>query len=253
LKCEDFKSNKSIRLINRNYSSINLNKNDSEIFKIESINKTNITKKIIKFKKSGNDLIDKINRIERNNKINNLNNGRNNNKPKKITRDRNRLITVKNILKNKAIQADLAKNSFSKNKKITINFGICFTLAKKILGSCYKPKDKNVIFDFIERYVNGRLDVTYYLKTLEKFDRVRVILFNYYQNLLLDYTKIPNLRNRQELINLDLDLNKNEEISNEELANYFNFRIKNDELDEYDEQLLKIVLPEIRNKVSYKE
>ena len=93
------------------------------------------------------------------------------------------------------------------------------------------------------------MDVTFYLKTLEKFDRVRVLLFNYYQNMSLDFVKIPNLSNNKELRKLDLDLNRNEQISYEEMANYFNFRIQNDELDHYDEELLKIIDPKISNLV----
>ena len=97
--------------------------------------------------------------------------------------------------------------------------------------SLFKLKNKNKIYDFLKKYVNDRLDVTFYLKTLEKFDRVRVLLFNYYQNMCLDFTKIPNVSDQDELNNIDMDL-QNQKISHEDLVDYFNHRIKNREMDE---------------------
>ncbi len=163
----------------------------------------------------------------------------------RITRDRKSSILFRS-LKINPFDSELKtrhKNVVRKREK-TIKFGYFFGICDKFC----KVKNNSHLYDFLKRYINERMDVTFYLKTLEKFDRVRVLLFNYYQNLCLDFTKIPNLSNQDELTNYDMDI-QDKKISHEEIVEYFNYRIKNREMDECDQQLLNIVTPEIKNLV----
>ena len=133
----------------------------------------------------------------------------------KITRDRKSSISLFKswkILNSYVSDVEIPDKIITRKREKTIKFGYFFGICNKFC----KVKNKSHLYDFLKRYINDRMDVTFYLKTLEKFDRVRVLLFNYYQNLCLDFTKIPNLSNEDELTNYDMDL-QDKKISHEEI------------------------------------
>jgi len=231
------------------FSSRNLSKliPQKTIFNKEKKDNVNPLPKTPKFRGLSNTLYD-LNKMENELNINkeeiNKNAGRTNVKRKlTITKDR-RSSNFFKIINSFDGQLKMKDKIILQTREKTLKFGYFFGICYKIC----KAKNKSHLYDFLRRFINDRMDVTFYLKTLEKFDRVRVLLFNYYQNLCLDFTKIPNLSNKDELSNYDMDL-QDKKISHEEIVEYFNFRIMNKEMDECDQHLLNIVAAEIKNLV----
>ena len=110
----------------------------------------------------------------------------------------------------------------------TIHFAPCDLIKNLICSRCLRPeqKEKLSLYQFLSNYVKERLDVIFYLKTLEKIDRIKVLLLNYHQNISLDYIKKPNLRDNNELENLDLDIRKNRVKEANEIIHYYNEKLQ---------------------------
>ena len=69
-----------------------------------------------------------------------------------------------------------------------------FKLTYLSFCKCLKPstneeKEKEKIFKFIKNYLSERLDVVYYIKTLDKIERMKLIMFNTCQNLSFEFLK----------------------------------------------------------------
>jgi hypothetical protein len=134
---------------------------------------------------------------------------------------------------------------FPNRPKNTIEFGLYYSLKYTFCFWRKSTKEKARIFRFLQNYLNERLDVIYYLRTLEILDRMKKILFNRHQNLSLDFLKTPNLYDQKELDSFDLDLNRNIDKKFNDLVLYYSQKIKNKELNEVDEKLLNMINPDI--------
>lgn len=159
--------------------------------------------------------------------------------------NKSKTIHRKTILNN----TDLTKFKFKKeNKKTTINFGICFALKTTYCrsGNSKSSSDKEKAFIFLDSFLKKRFDVINYFKKMDIIDRMRTLLFNYYQNLSLEFLKVPNLCDESEMKIFDLENIKHDEKTIKELGEYYSIRIKNKEIEEIDKNLLNYINPEIK-------
>jgi hypothetical protein len=235
-------NNNSYHLNNLKISNI-LNKNNSTSNILAINNKTsedvqlqlqlNNMRKINLHIETNNNDVNKINEKEIYHRQNNLKNNIN-------------FISGKLRFMNSTIRQD----NKHKHKK-SISFGIWFHLKRNLFScSCRKisPTDKKTdrVYSFLSNYIMERMDVIYYLKTLETIDRLKKIFLNVDQNLSLEFIKKPNLNNTDELEILEHELNKKTEINFWKLVEYYKQRIRSKEIDEIDEKLLNFIDPQIK-------
>src|SRR5690606_264162 len=100
---------------------------------------------------------------------------------------------------------------FAKNKVRSngckIDYGVLFVIKNTV---CWCRRDKTYpTYQLLKKYLNMRLDVVNYLKTLDKFDKLRMLMLNEYQNISFDFMKPVNIANESELDNLKTKMNKN--------------------------------------------
>lgn len=145
---------------------------------------------------------------------------------------------LRNIIENK------------KNEK-KLNFGIGLVLKNFLCKSYLTPKqeEKMKLYYFSKKYLKDRLDITFYLKTLSTLDRIKLFLFNHYQNLCLDFIKKPNLHNKEELETLDFDISQNHNKNANKVVDYFNEKIKTSQIEQHDLQLLQMLDDTIKNHI----
>jgi hypothetical protein len=147
-----------------------------------------------------------------------------------------------------------SNNSSCRNHKVksfTLKFGICFHIKRHIcffrkLSSAEIQNEK--IFKFLSSYFRERMELIHYLKTLEVIDKIKLIIFNNFQNLSFEFLKKPNLFKEEFFEQMSLEQNKKKENIYKDLVNYYGHRIKCKEMDSVDEKLLDMVDPQIRSK-----
>jgi hypothetical protein len=131
----------------------------------------------------------------------------------------------------------------------TFEYGLGFQLKRLF---CYFGGTKNEQYKTyfaLNNYLTERMDLRYYLHSLQKNDRMRTVLFNYYQNLSFDFMKSPNVCSAAELEEMDLMLYRNTDENFNELIYYFKKRRLNGTIDEYDKQLFEMVRQDVKDYV----
>jgi hypothetical protein len=132
----------------------------------------------------------------------------------------------------------------------TFDYGIRFQLKRLFcfLGGAKNEQYKT--YFALNNYLTERMDLRYYLHSLQKNDRMRTVLFNYYQNLSLDFMKSPNVCSAAELEEMDLMLNRNTDEAFNELIYYFKERKSNGTMDSRDNQLFEMVRQDVKDYVN---
>jgi hypothetical protein len=137
----------------------------------------------------------------------------------------------------------------NKNKrKKNANFGYIFILKKKFCftSKFIKEEEKSKVYDFASEYLDSRSDILYYLKTLERIDQIRHVLFNFQQNYAFDFMKKPNLYRKEDYEEYHLNFNMMDCDKLYDMIHYFRNIINNKEnVHQYDPKLLEILSPEI--------
>jgi hypothetical protein len=131
------------------------------------------------------------------------------------------------------------QTALNNEKKPYIGFSTGFII-KSIFcpGSIEKNKDsRDYIYRKFNIYLSERFDVLFYLKNLEKNDRMRILFLNSNQNISLDFLKKPNLNKKEELDHLCMPENSDEQIRL--ITKYFVNKLKSKEMDKNDFYLYK--------------
>ena len=131
--------------------------------------------------------------------------------------------------------------------KNSIKFGVWFSIKHYSFQNCRQNGKKEKLLSFLQNYVNERLDTTFYLKTLEKFDIFRMLILNKTQNLCFQYLKKPDLNDEMDnkTYYQSQNIDKSHDIN--EIITYFNNRIRNKEMTELDDMLINMVYQQIKN------
>lgn len=132
------------------------------------------------------------------------------------------------------------------------NFGLWFSFTRTYCSHfrIFRKSRKDKMYLLASKYLNTRLDIVYYLKTLEIVDKIKNILFNPYQNLCFEFMKYHNLENEEEYEVLSCELNKKCESNFNSLIDYFAQKFRKNEMNEIDNKLLEFVTPQIRYLIS---
>jgi hypothetical protein len=145
-------------------------------------------------------------------------------------------------------QLRISKYKIEQPKKNQLNFGLWFSITRTYCNKfpIFTKSKKDKIFLLARNYLNSRLDIINYLKTLEIIDKMKSIFFNHYQNLCFEFMKTPNLKYEAEYQGLYCDLNKKNESNFNGLIDYFCQKYQKNELSDVDKKLLDIVSPQIK-------
>lgn len=131
---------------------------------------------------------------------------------------------------------------------MTMKFGYFNTLINSMCPNLVKAKEKYKVklYDDISSYVNQKLDISYYLKTMENFERLKLLMLSTEQNVSFDFIKNPDLNNEEELNCFELQMNKDRVSDAIVLINYYTKKARDGILDKIDIEMLPLIDPEIR-------
>jgi hypothetical protein len=112
-----------------------------------------------------------------------------------------------------------------------------------------KPRDRKLVnlYHEIESYVMKKLDIVFYLKTLENFEKLKLLTLSTEQNLIFDFLKRPDLSDKEELYCFEFDLNRNKSKESIILVNYFIQKALAKNLDKIDIEMLPLIDPELKS------
>jgi hypothetical protein len=150
------------------------------------------------------------------------------------------------------IDKDALNFELMKPKRKTLNFGyrnlLKFTYCKSFI------KSKNVqtiseIYKMLEKYAQEKMDIVYYIKSLEQLERLKLIVLNYEQNLSFDFIKRPNLADKTEMCCFEIDFQKNKQSNALQVINYYRDRVIKGELDEKDIELYPLLEDIVKHNI----
>jgi hypothetical protein len=146
-----------------------------------------------------------------------------------------------NIIKN--LEAELLKE-----KNNTMIFGYLNVIYNSTCKRCIKKKNHKImkVYNDINSYVNEKLDITFYLKNLEKLERLKLLLLNPEQNIGFDFIKNPNLADESEMQCFELRFTKNKVNDALTLINNYIKKVKEDKLEEIDIEMLPLIDPVLK-------
>ncbi len=98
----------------------------------------------------------------------------------------------------------------------------------------------------MDNYVSNKLDIVNYFQTLNKFDHIKSMIFNPNQITALNLIKKPNLNNKVELTNYEVNKKKIEE-----MIDYFQININGNLLTQQDEYMLERIDSDIKKMFIY--
>ncbi len=104
-----------------------------------------------------------------------------------------------------------------------------------------KDKKKLQVYSNLKDFYIKRMDMIYYLRTLNAIEVTNSMLFNPNQKKLLEYPFKPNIFSIEDLH--AFGMNKQEEASfpKSEITDYFAARIEKRKLDKYDRKIFKVL------------
>jgi len=136
------------------------------------------------------------------------------------------------------------KNPQNKKDSPNMNFTLAFIIKYCICNpKSTKEKKKLKVFSTLNDYLDQRMDLIYYLRTLFAIEITNSFIFNPFQKKLLEYPFLPNIFNEEDLHAFGLDKQEEASFPKSEITDYFNSRIKEKTMDKYDITILKL-LPE---------
>jgi len=121
-------------------------------------------------------------------------------------------------------------------------------------GFCSSPskdsdKKKAQVFKDLDNYLNQRMDLIYYLRTLYAIDITHSLLFNPTQKKMLEYPFKPYIFTREDLHSFELDRKLDAKMHQNEVSDYFGTRLKENKLDKFDRKIFKILPQELTRKI----
>jgi hypothetical protein len=148
--------------------------------------------------------------------------------------------------------------NFLKNKNVykqtvispTFDFEYLFHIRRIICNFGGRKNHEYTSYFKLKKYLDTRKTIEYYFKNLRNSDMIRTILLNPYQNLSLDYLRLPNITSDSNLEEMDIYLNRNEDENFNELIDYYKRRIESDTMDDYDTLLLNYSRKDLKNYVA---
>jgi hypothetical protein len=129
--------------------------------------------------------------------------------------------------------------SVSNTERQKLNFGSFYILGRK-MKFLNNKNHKDLVYDTVKDFFLQRLDVVYYLKNLEKNEKISCILLNRHRNLAMNFLKVPNLSDPQVLQFLKESLIKQNK-GGQEVKEYFIERKNNDALDQLDKEIIEMI------------
>ncbi len=154
----------------------------------------------------------------------------------------------------------------SPNQEKKLSFNFFFKLRNYFCQRLLleKEKFKAKVFTEIENYLNQRLDVTYYLKNLVKFEKICGMHLNKIQNMSMEYIGKEDIFNLVQSKEENDSLTKNkinsinavdrsiEDINKFQIIKYFNGRLKNNSMTDIDRQILLFIDDDLKYKINHK-
>ena len=101
---------------------------------------------------------------------------------------------------------------------------------------------------FANDMITQKLDILHYLKMLDQFNKIKLILLNYCQFKSLDNIKRINLGSQEEMCNL-FNIEKTTEEAKLEVISYYRDKITKKEMTETDKLLLNNLNLEMTEKI----
>lgn len=149
---------------------------------------------------------------------------------------------LSSISKNISINKNKSeRNNESKNNS-NIKFGLCFGIKNYFSSpSSYSEKKKLRVFLNLNKFLNQRMDLIYYLRTLYTIDITNSLLFNPFQKKLLEYPFKPNIFSKEDLHYFGLDKKIDSGFLQGDITDYFVTRFRENCLDKYDRKIFKIL------------
>ncbi len=138
---------------------------------------------------------------------------------------------------------------FEKKEWFAIGWGLTCTsmFCKDKLSE--KEQRKIKIYNFVTKYIEEKLDITYYMNLCATIQKLIILQYNSSQHASFNVLKKPNLYNQQELEMFDIDLNEKDQkdfkyieekvtdIEKINLIKYFVIKIKSKAMDTTDYRL----------------
>jgi len=158
--------------------------------------------------------------------------------------------------KKSSLPAEMKKNMNNKSNKnkskhtSNIEFTLCFKL-KSLFStpSSVLEKNKLKVFENLNEFLNQRMDLIHYLRTLYSLDITNHLLFNSYQKKMLEYPFKPNIFSKEDLHVFGLDRKLESYLSKREISGYYHSQLEENKLDKYDRKILKILPQELTDKI----
>jgi hypothetical protein len=133
---------------------------------------------------------------------------------------------------------------------IQSNFGMLFLIKKNLCTSMLSKEERrfNDILLLTNKYLNARLDVITYIRTLDTLDSIKSLLFNHYQNISLNFIKKQKISSQEDLD--ELQISPTEDKSKiKDLVEYYNKLTRTNTLSNIDRQLLPLLNDEIQKQI----
>jgi len=155
-----------------------------------------------------------------------------------------------NFKKNNSLtsSADLIK---LKNKA-QVNIGFWFYL-KSAFCKLKTKSDliKNKIFLFMTNFFNERIDLIYYLETLNNIDKLKKLFLNDIHKKSLEICIKPNVLNEEQLKQLGYFKKEKDELSEIKIIKYYRKKIENNYLETLDYKLLDILPKYLLDQIKF--
>jgi hypothetical protein len=148
------------------------------------------------------------------------------------------------------VQKSIGEELF-KPKEKTIYLDYFTEILNSTCRSCIKKRYKPLVemYNEIDDYVSDRLDVTYYLRTLDIIERLKLLTINTEQNMAFEFFKPPNLADKGELSSFEIELKKNKVNNAITVINYFIDKVNKSELDKVDREIFTILDPVLKKHI----
>jgi hypothetical protein len=158
--------------------------------------------------------------------------------PINLIKEESNVSSEKSIIEKKQNFVNLSiDNSKNVDFDIMLKLRSCFKRNSKI------QKKKLNAYEFLINYFNKRLDLIYYFKRLNKSDLINSFFFTKMQNKTFDYLEKPNIFIDGEISSYEIYEDKS---AINDIIKHYKDKVKDENLDYYDQKLLKLLPEKIR-------
>jgi hypothetical protein len=120
-------------------------------------------------------------------------------------------------------------------------FGFFFNLKYKCCKGKSEGDTRKKAFQFMDNYINKNLDVCHFINNSIQLELMKKLILNPMQNLTMKHLQKPNVYDMTHVERFNITSRSSKKIEIEDLYNYFNRRIVNNELDEIDKKIIPIL------------